>query len=65
MVTINGEQRTGCDGLSVTDMLKREGYEKSRIAIEINGVIISRREFNETLLHSGDRVEVVSFVGGG
>ncbi|MBO5071391.1 MAG: sulfur carrier protein ThiS [Eubacterium sp.] len=65
MVTINGEKRVDCEGLSVTEMLKREGYETSRIAIEINGVIISKKEFNETLLHSGDSIEVVSFVGGG
>ncbi len=65
MVTINGEKRADCEGLSVTEMLKREGYETSRIAIEINGVIISKKEFNETLLHSGDSIEVVSFVGGG
>ncbi len=65
MVTINGEKREECEGLSVTEMLKREGYETSRIAIEINGVIISKKEFNETLLHSGDSIEVVSFVGGG
>ena len=65
MVTINREKREDCEGLSVTEMLKREGYETSRIAIEINGVIISKKEFNETLLHSGDSIEVVSFVGGG
>ena len=65
MVTKNKKKREDCEGLSVTEMLKREGYETSRIAIEINGVIISKKEFNETLLHSGDSIEVVSFVGGG
>ena len=60
MVTINGENREDFNNLTVAEMLDR-----SRIAIEINGAIISRKQYNETLLHSGDSIEVVSFVGGG
>ena len=49
----------------VTTNGKEEGFDKSRIAIEINGAIVSKRDYNETLLHEGDSIEVVSFVGGG
>lgn len=65
MVIINGEEKEGYDRSTVLEMLELEGYDKSRIAIEINGTIISKKQYNETLLHSGDSIEVVSFVGGG
>lgn len=65
MVIINGEEKEGYDSSTVLEMLELEGYDKGRIAIEINGTIISKKQYNETLLHSGDSIEVVSFVGGG
>lgn len=65
MVIINGEEKEGYDSSTVLEMLELEGYDKSRIAMEINGTIISKNQYNETLLHSGDSIEVVSFVGGG
>lgn len=65
MVTINGEEKTGYDEISLAEMLGKSGFDKSRIAIEINGVIVSKKDYNETLLHAGDSIEVVSFVGGG
>ena len=65
MVTVNGEEKTGYDEISVTEMLGKAGFDRNRIAIEINGVIVSKKDYNETVLHAGDRIEVVSFVGGG
>ncbi len=65
MVQINGETRENCEGLTVEEMVDREGLQKSRIAVEINGEIVSKQKYNDTVLHAGDVVEVVSFVGGG
>lgn len=65
MVTVNGEEKAGYDEISVTEMLAKAGFDKSRIAVEINGTIISKKDYNETVLHAGDSIEVVSFVGGG
>lgn len=36
-----------------------------RIAVEHNGEIVPRTRWPEILLHDGDRLEVVHFVGGG
>ena len=36
-----------------------------RIAVELNGAIIERTRWPDTLLNAGDRLEVVHFVGGG
>ncbi len=65
MVQINGETRENCEGVTGEEMVDREGVQKSRIAVEINGEIVSKQKYNDTVLHAGDVVEVVSFVGGG
>lgn len=65
MVHINGETREDYDGVTVEEMVMKEGFQKNRIAIEINGVIVSKQSYHETVIHSGDTIEVVSFVGGG
>ena len=63
MVQINGVNKEQYDGKTLEEMIAEEGYEKSRIAIEINEEIITR--YGEVILQDADRVEVVSFVGGG
>ena len=65
MVQINGETRENYENLTVEEMVDREGLQKSRIAVEINGESVSKQKYNDTVLHAGDVVEVVSFVGGG
>lgn len=65
MITINGEKKEGYEEISVEEMLLKEGYQKDRIAVERNGEIIPKSALKDQLLHSGDVVEVVSFVGGG
>ncbi|MDY3909101.1 MAG: sulfur carrier protein ThiS [Eubacterium sp.] len=65
MIRINGEDKNGYDDVSVEEMVKRENFSKDRIAVEVNGDIVSKSVYHETILHSGDIVEVVSFVGGG
>ncbi len=65
MITINGDQKTGYDGITLENMIREEGFQKERIAVEINGVIAGKKKYGEIVLKSGDVVEVVSFVGGG
>lgn len=65
MIQINGEEKSGYDKVTVEEMIHKEGFDKTRIAVEINGVIVSKKDYNKTMLHSGDAIEVVSFVGGG
>ncbi|MCH5253010.1 MAG: sulfur carrier protein ThiS [Lachnospiraceae bacterium] len=62
---LNGEEKTGYDGVSVEEMIQREGFNRARIAVEINGRIVSKAEYSSVCVHSGDVIEVVSFVGGG
>ena len=64
MVKINGTE-LDIAGQTVAQYLETTDYNRSRIAVERNGEIVSKSEYDSTLLKDGDVVEVVSFVGGG
>lgn len=67
-ITLNGEPRAlgGGDAPPTVARLVREaGLEGQRVAVELNGQVIPRAEHGSRLLADGDRVEMVTFVGGG
>ncbi|MCI5892794.1 MAG: sulfur carrier protein ThiS [Clostridiales bacterium] len=65
MVFVNSKEIEGIDGKSVSEMLKSLGYKTVFVAVERNGEIIPKSEYDKTVLSDGDKIEVVSFVGGG
>ena len=64
MVKINGTE-FNVAGQSVTQYLTESGYDLKRVAVELNGDILPKAQYESTLLQDGDNVEIVSFVGGG
>lgn len=64
MVIINGKE-CDCNGTTVADYLIANGYKTEFVAIELNGEILPRANYTNTVLSDGDKLEVVSFVGGG
>ena len=65
---LNGNSRNFSDlaPTATLDLLVTElGLQGDRVAVELNGEIVSRASWGETALHEGDRLEVVHFVGGG
>ena len=64
-ITVNGEQRRAAPGSTVSDLLREMGLNPGRVAIERNLDILSRPDWQDTLLEAGDRYEIVQFVGGG
>jgi sulfur carrier protein len=64
-ITLNGETRRFPDPLTVAGLVEALGYTGKRIAIERNGEIVPKGRHAETLLASGDRLEIVVAVGGG
>lgn len=65
MITVNGKEVTLAGPLSVADYLEQNNYQIKRIAVEMNGDILPKYSYSDTMLKDGDRLEVVSFVGGG
>lgn len=52
-------------GKTVAEYLATTSYDPKRIAVERNGNIVPKAQYDKTVLNNGDSVEVVSFVGGG
>ncbi|MCI5730971.1 MAG: sulfur carrier protein ThiS [Eubacterium sp.] len=65
MIRLNGDSISGCEGITVEELVNRQNFNKSRIAVEINGTIIPKKDYETTQIQENDVVEVVSFVGGG
>lgn len=64
-ITYNGDRTQLPDGTGLPEFLESNGYRPEIIAVEINLAIIPKDKYAETILHDGDTVEVVSFMGGG
>ena len=62
---INGQQFTLVTPLSLRELLQQQGYKLTQVAVELNGAIVKRSEYGSTILTAADRLEIVSFVGGG
>lgn len=63
---INGEERTLAQpATNLTLLLEQLAVPAARTAVELNGAVVEQNLFAETSLRDGDRVEIVSFVGGG
>ena len=64
-VTINGESREIPGEITVSEMLSALAIPAGRVAIEHNLDILPRAKWDVTRVRSGDRFEIVHFVGGG
>ncbi len=64
MVIINGNAADAA-GKTVSQYLSQTNYAKNRVAVEINGEIVPKSQYESTILNDGDSVEIVGFVGGG
>lgn len=65
VLTVNGEKRELPDGICVRDMLASFKLEGKILVVEVNREIVDRSLYDAAVLHDGDQVEIVHFVGGG
>ncbi|MDC7286650.1 sulfur carrier protein ThiS [Blautia schinkii] len=65
MLIVNGKEMQYSGPCTVLELLGRLGYRPDRTAVEKNGEIIPRAELAGTELADNDKLEIVSFVGGG
>ena len=62
---INGQEYALTKVMSLQELLEEQGYRSSLVAVELNGAIVKRSEYGSTMLTAEDKLEIVSFVGGG
>jgi len=64
-ITVNGEAHQVDEGTSLMDLVRSLDLAPERVAVERNRQIVPRARWGETILESGDALEIVHFVGGG
>jgi thiamine biosynthesis protein ThiS len=64
-IELNGVRREVREGLSVADLVLDLGLRPEIVAVEVNQDLVTRDRRASTILRSGDRVELVTMVGGG
>ena len=64
-IQLNGKKVVIKTSYSIFDLLKKYNLSKKKIAIEHNGVIISKTDFKKKYLKDNDKIEIVHFIGGG
>ena len=62
---INGQEYQLAKPLSLEQLLQTQGYRTNLVAVERNGAIVNRSEYDSIILTDADKLEIVSFVGGG
>jgi len=65
-LVVNGEQIDCGDSLTVSELLVEQKVKMpDMVSVELNGQIVRRTEFEQTVLKNDDKVEFLYFMGGG
>jgi sulfur carrier protein len=62
---VNGEVAACAEQTRLPDYLQQIGLNPRLVAVEYNGEILHRQFWEQTYLQAGDRLEIVTIVGGG
>jgi sulfur carrier protein len=62
---VNGDLINCNPQTSLPQLLQQLGLDPRLIAVEYNGEILHRQYWPDKVLQSGDRLEIVTIVGGG
>lgn len=61
---VNGEVKK-TDAGTVEDLLKELGLVGQAVAVEVNQTVVPKKQHGEATLNDGDKIELVTLVGGG
>ena len=66
-IRVNGEERLiECNkSISLNETIQILGYSSDTVVVEVNKLIINSAEWEDKFINSGDKLEIVSIVGGG
>ena len=64
-VQVNGESRTCSLHTPLPHLLEQLGLNPRLVAVEYNGEILHRQYWSQTQMQEGDKLEIVTIVGGG
>jgi thiamine biosynthesis protein ThiS len=64
-IQLNGDRVEMPGPLTVSELLARLAIDARRVAVEHNLVVLKRAALDDIIVHEGDQIEIVNFVGGG
>ena len=64
-IQLNGKKISIKSKTTIYDLLKKFKLNNKKVAIENNGIIVSKSNYKKKFLKSNDKLEVVHFIGGG
>ncbi len=65
-LVVNGKESDFVDGLTVNELLSEQNVKMpDMVSVELNGQILKRSDFENTVLKDGDKAEFLYFMGGG
>ena len=65
-LTLNSKETDFSDGLTVSELLVEEQVKTPEmVSVELNGQILKRSKFEDTVLKDGDKIEFLFFAAGG
>ncbi len=64
-IQLNGKNKEVDNNCNLFELLKTLNVNLDYLAVELNGSIVDSDKYKQTELNEGDKLEVVSFVGGG
>jgi|TARA_B110000444_G_scaffold120517_1_gene113355 thiamine biosynthesis protein ThiS len=64
-IQLNGKKISINQKFSLFDLLKKYKLNEKKIAIELNGQIITKNMYKKRLIKHNDKIEIVNFIGGG
>ncbi len=62
---VNSKEESLKESISLYQFLSSKDYDISKIAVELNEKIVSKKDYETTILQDSDSLEIVHFVGGG
>ncbi len=64
-ITVNGTERDVAEGTTLPDLLRALSLPERGVAVERNRALVKKADYGGCALAEGDRLEIVTFVGGG
>ena len=64
-IQLNGSSYEINNETNLNQLINKLKIQKTKVAIEVNGVMVEKSKYQKVILNKGDKVEIVHFIGGG
>lgn len=64
-ITVNGEPVALRKTQTIAELLRERQLDRAACAVEVNRKVVPKRQHADHALRDGDRIEIVTLVGGG